>query len=368
MKKVRITLLSVDPPTPPDDLIVTYTDFLRYRQDLPYYQFNIAVYSSLIRLTTELWTTDERINRLSLLQKIKQYYRGKSTGKKQTRPDYSVIKTVELPLSVRQQVFILFRKLFEESHYISSRQLEEAQRIANNLLINLALSGAEEAWLCEHAALSEIILNRLLRYPGKSAKISAWARNNINNRAFSTRRAEMISWLIDEDPTFVIDQQILIDDFDYLNKIDQLAIQAYEDELAANAVIEKELSNYLPRKTEYNEYEDAFEEKGVDLSVPELKLSPRPYPVAIDLSRDLPVCVPNFKQLWLSFHRNLTTFHQQTMVWGIAYSRLDKSRKIALLKAHYNDKTIHSIFTIARKTKNAELLRWMLEQLESKKE
>ncbi len=367
-RKVKKALLTIDPPYPPDDLVVTYADFLRIREDLPYYQFNCAVFSNLLRLATEKWNASDRISRLSLLQRIKQYYRGKSEHKGLPRPNYSVKTANELPLSVRQQVFDLFRKLFEESQHISSRQLEEARQIGNNLMINLALTEMEEKWLCEHATSSDYILNRLLRYPNQSMIISSWAANNLSNRAFSTRRAELISWLIDTDPTFVVDKQILIDDFDYLNKLDQQAIQAYEDELAANTFIERELSNYLPKSPEYNAYEDVFEEKTVELSAPELKLSKRPYPVAIDLSRNLPVFVPNFKQLWLSFHRNLTTFHQQTMVWGITYSRLDNSRKTALLKEYYNDKTVHSIFKIARKTKNAELLRWMLEQLESDKE
>lgn len=357
--ELQRTIAEIENPYPKDDLILSYADFLKVRDYLYYYQFNPTVFDNLLNLANNKWNTEERISRLSLLQKIKQYILQNTTNYFYNR----VVKpNVELKVETRKLLFNLFRKTFEEKDYISRKQLDEARKICNNVLINLELTPTEEEWLCSNILVSELILNRVLRYPVKSEVISNWAKSNYQNDNLIIRRAELLSWIIDQEPTFEIDQQTLIDDFEYLNKSDLQAIQNYDDEIPANKIMKRELGDYLPKKTSFDLFDDTPQEIEFDLSVPELKLSQRPYSVAIDTSKEYPVYIPNFKKLREEFYADLPTHHSRTMIWAIGYSRLDNEHKFSLLKKYYSNETYSSIYKVCKRTKNVELLKWVLEQ------
>lgn len=357
--ELQRAIIEIEKPYPKDDLILTYSDFLKVRDFLGYYQFNPVVFDRLINLANDSWNTKKRISRLSLLQKIKQYL-------KQNAPVNGLNRkgkpSIQLNVESKKILFNLFRKTVEEWTYLSPIQLEEARRTCNHFLINLELTPKEEEWLCANFKVSEFILNRVLRYPVKSAIISDWASRNFNNDKLRGRRAELISWIIDREPEFEIDPQTLLDDFEYLNKSDLKAIQDYDDEIAANQIIEQEFGDYLPKKTDFDFFDGTYEEEKVDLSAPELKLSRRPYAYSIDTSKDYPVLIPNFKKLRVEFRTNLHNHHKITMIWAIAYSRLDNTLKSALLKKYYGDETYTSLYRVARRTDNVELLKWILEQ------
>jgi hypothetical protein len=357
--ELQRAIIELEKPYPKDDLILSYSDFLKVRDYLSYYQFNPVVFDNLINLANDLWNTEKRINRLSLLQKIKQYLHHDTTRdyySRNTTPNF------QLKVETRKLLFNLFRKTFEERNYISHKQLDEARKICNNVLINLELTPIEEEWLCSNILVSELILNRVLRYPIKSEVISNWAKSNFQNDILRSRRAELLSWIIDQEPTFEIEQQILIDDFEYLNQSDLQAIQNYDDEIAANKIIEQELGEYLPKKTHYDFFDSTYHEDKVDLSVPELKLSKRPYGVTIDTSKQYPVSIPNFEKLREEFYTNLPTHLKVTMIWAIAYSRLDNTLKYSLLKKYYSIETYYSMYRVCKRTKNIELLKWILER------
>ena len=72
-KDLQSLILKYDKPDAPDDLILTYQDFLRVKDFLIYYPFNPVVFQNLLKLTIDLWTSNKRISRLSLLQGIKRY-------------------------------------------------------------------------------------------------------------------------------------------------------------------------------------------------------------------------------------------------------------------------------------------------------
>jgi len=360
--KLQRAIIEIENPYPKDDLILSYSDFLKVRNYLGCYQFNPFVFDNLLKLANDKWNTEERISRLSLLQKTKQYFlitqqdAGMSYYSRIARTNY------QLTVDTRKKMFELFRKTFEESKLISNNQLDEARRICNNILISLALTPTEEEWLCSNILVSEMILNRVLRYPIKSEVISNWAKKNYQNDILRIRRAELLSWIIDQEPTFEIDQQTLIDDFEYLNQSDLQAIQNYDDEIAANKIIERELSEYLPKKIRFNLFDSTHHEEKVDLSIPQLKLSKRPYNVTIDTSKEYPVNIPNFKKLREEFYTKLPTHQKATMIWAIAYSRLDNTLKYSLLKKYYSNETYYSIFRVCIRTKNIELLKWILER------
>jgi len=357
--ELQRAIIKLEKPYPKDDLILSYSDFLKVRDYLSYYQFNPVVFANLISLTNDIWNTEKRISRLSLLQKIKQYLHQDATRDYYSR---NTKTNFQLKVETRKLLFNLFRKTFEEKNYISNKQIEEASKICNNVLINLELTSIEEEWLCSNILLSELILNRVLRYPIKSEVIINWAKSNFQNDILRSRRAELLSWVIDQEPTFEIEQQTLIADFEHLNQSDLEAIQNYDDEIAANKIIEQELSEYLPKKRYYDFFDSTYHEEKVDLSVPELKLFKRPYSVTIDTSKEYPVSIPNFEKLREEFCTNLPTHQKVTMIWAIAYSRLDNTLKYSLLKKYYSNETYYSMYRVCKKTKNIELLKWILER------
>jgi uncharacterized protein YlaI len=51
------------------------------------------------------------------------------------------------------------------------------------------------------------------------------------------------------------------------------------------------------------------------------------------------------------------------MVWGIAYSRIDKKLKSKLLRKYYCPEAHYSISRVATKQGLLEVLKWMLKQL-----
>lgn len=357
--ELQRAIIELENPYPKDDLILSYSDFLTVRDYLSYFHFNPVFFDNLINLANNIWNTKKRINRLSLLQKIKQYLyqdNTRSYSRRNTKPNF------QLNIETRKSLFNLFKKTFEKGDYISYKQLDEARKICNSILINVELSQQEEEWLCANVFASELILNRVLRYPTKSKTISNWAKSNYNNDILRSRRAEHVSWLIDQDPTFEVEQQTLIEDFEYLNYSDLQAIQNYDDEIAANKIIERELGEYLPKKAHSDIFDNGYDKSKVDLSVPELKLSIRPYGIPTNISNKYPVSIPNFEKMRENFHTNLAIHQKITMIWAIAYSRLNNTLKYSLLKKYYSDETYYSIYRVSKRMKNIELLRWVLER------
>jgi len=71
--QIRNAIFEIQKPYPADDLIVSYRDFLKYRDVLRFYQYNERVLGHLVDLTVELWGSKERVSQASLLQVTKRY-------------------------------------------------------------------------------------------------------------------------------------------------------------------------------------------------------------------------------------------------------------------------------------------------------
>ena len=396
---LRKSIIEIENPYPKDDLILSYADFLKHRDYLCYYKFNPQVFHNILKITNDEWTSSTKINRLSLISILKNYIM--SDNKYLNRKKILTSESKFL-------IFELFRKVFEEDKYISVKQQDEARRICNNLLININLTSSEEQWLCENIEMSELILNRVLRYPTKSRIISNWASQNFEKTISRNRRAEITSWIIDEKTKFEIEQQTLIDDFEFLNAIDSLAIQKYAEALKTTNKINNKIEIQTKEKTEITNSDETrelleirpefgllnnavkmIEEKFGPLSLsirkydndelfnqdkelssfehsepiaPELKLTRRFYEVAMDRAKYYPESIPDFEKLQIDFYNNLLHYQRTTMIWAITYSRLDNTVKYSLLKKYYNNETHNTMFRVCKKTKNKKLLKWILEQ------
>jgi hypothetical protein len=188
IKEIRRTITIINNPYPDDHLIMSYKDFLAIRDLLPYYQFNSKVFELLLDVTLELWRSAKRINRLSLIEILKRY------GSK----NEGAINTLDY--KIKEKVFRLFRFSFEDTTHINKNHLNEIRRLCNLMVVNVSFGPSEESWLCSNVEHSNIILNRVLRYPIKSAVISKWAREYYLDNAFRFRKTEITSGIIDEIP------------------------------------------------------------------------------------------------------------------------------------------------------------------------
>lgn len=329
------------------------------RDILVSHQFNPVVFDNLLKIANDIWCSDKKVSRLSILLKIKQYLnRDLEKGYYDTsqKPDR------QLKSETRSLLFELFRKTYEEKKYISHKQLGDARRLCNNILLSLELTDNEVKWLCDNVHVSESIVNRVLRYPLQSNVISDWAKANFQTDMFRGRRAELLSWIIDKEPTFEVDKQTLVDDFEYLNKCDMLAIQNFEDELIANKIIEQDLGEFFPKVLNPRVSANFFRGGSIVISQPELKLPQRPYKAIFAESIDNDDNIPNFDKLREMFYENLPKHQKLTMIWAIAYSRLDNLKKSALLQKYYCDEIHDSVMKICRRRGNVEMLKWILEK------
>lgn len=362
--QLQRAIYSIKHPYPNDDLIVTYADFLKVRDYLNFYQFNPLILDNLLSITIDNWETKKRFNRLSLLQSIKSYLFihkqnfNADNSNKNCNPDNI------FSLHTKKMLFDLFTKVFEKDGFISKKQVDEARKICNNYLIGLELCPEHIEWLCLNASNSEIILNRVLRYPRKSKYISNWVKDNFNNDLYLTRRAELVGWIIDQDINYEIEKQILINDFETLNRKDIQAIKNYDNEQLANKMMMNELLEYLPKKPKPFFLDEADDDGSydniIDLTEPSLILSRRFYAIPIDSSLHYPVSIPDFDKLTQFFYDNIDFIHKTTMIWAITYSRIDKQLKEKLLKKYYCEETFSSLFRVSKQNKYLNLLEWML--------
>ncbi len=209
---------------------------------------------------------NKRFSRKSLLTAINKYRPYKESNKtKQYEP---------LPSHLAMKVFGLLQSCIDNTACIAPTQLTETTQQCNSLLIGATLNESAINWFCANAENSAFILNRLLRYPQRSAIISEWARVNYLNPKFRTRRAELISWVLDEEPQFMVDKQTLADDLEQSITDDLNALREFEEQIAVNTLLEEELGDLLPKSPL-----PAITIDGItvtpetsDLSVPELVL------------------------------------------------------------------------------------------------
>ncbi len=360
--EIQREIVRIQRPYPPDDLIASYKDFLKVRDFLPYYQFNLNVLESLIDLACTTWNSTKRINRISLLIAIKRYL---SNAGEIPTSSFNKRKPIPLSKDTCLKLFTLFQYCFEPPGLLSEKQLEEAKAIANLVIMGLSTDPKGEKWLCEHVDTSELILNRVLRYPIKSKVISAWARQAAHSNNYRSRRAELTSWIIDEQPDYIIDRQMLIDDFEFLNAVDKKAIEKYETAVATNRLIESALSLNPATNPFLNFLGNGLEGESESItSYPELKLTQRFYKVPKDKKYLISYDIPDFETMQDVFHKNIDTTLKITMLWSIYYSRLDLPQKAALLKKYYCEETYLSFFKICRRLESAELLMWLKAKVE----
>ena len=343
-KQLLNQILQYEHPQAPDDLILTYKDFLKVRDFLLYYPFNPVVFDNLLKLTMELWTSNQRISRLSLLQGINRYY--SVFCSKQTYKGISTGLTAEnFPVEIKELIFDLFKMTMEDFRFITPNQVDAARALANSLLIGMTLSDEQIKWLCDRAFVAKQPLNRVLRYPHKSRIISEWMKSNYDNDLLRQRRSEVVGWIMDYEPGFEIQKNTILDDFRYLNDLDIKMLNKFK-------VDRKGFFKTLDMSGNYTaEMNFIFTIYGA------------PYgKLRKEINR-----LDDVSSVLRYVYTDLNNIEMKLKIWAIAWSRIEKETKVEMLKKYYSEETQLEIIRANEKIKSADLLRWILEKMEKQK-
>lgn len=329
------TIWEITNPKPNCSLFTNYKDFMRNKHIIPYYKFNTQFLNQLLTLAEKTFEQNGRFNHTVMFDMIKIYIREHKA---------------KLDLPTRERVFSLIKCYYEKAKI--------SDKIENNtlsILTNLAISEDAEKWLCEmqdrqmeeecdyYSILNRTkFLNRILRYPAKSKMISNWISANYNNDHLRSRRAEAISWILNENADFVVDDQTLIDDFEFTNLLDRKIVYNV-NEIQSQSEREKEV---------------VFD--NLSIYTENSKLCYRPY-VCITYNH-IQGSEPDFTELHRFFNENIKKIKSQTMLWAVAYSHLTDREKNSLIKKYYLPDLFVTAFKIAKKHRLVKLLIWLKTQ------
>ena len=344
--QIRICILKINPEFPADDIICNYQDFLKYRSILPYYQFNMKVFDSLVDLACKLWNEEKKINKPFLLGLIASY----STKNKDRLP---------ISNTTSRRVFWLFNEMvvLNNGNY-SETTKNRMKSFANKALKNVILTDEEVTVLINNVNRSEHILNRILRHPESNQKISSWVEIIFSSDIYRNRRAELIGWLLDINPDYEIDKQIIIDDFEFQVREDNKLISQYKYDYEVYMLLfeenKKQLLRDNPGITDKDEIEIL---SGDGLVRPAIKLEQRVYRTKnIVWDYEFPPNLPDLKTEREDFYNRIDYFFRLTMLWGVAYSHLSSEEKSDLYMKFYTPEHFYTALKIGTRTQNTEFL------------
>lgn len=350
--KIRISILGINPEFPDDRLICSYQDFLKYRAILPYYQFNMKVLDSMVDLACKLWKEEKRINKQSVLGLIATY-----SAKNKDR----------LPINetTSRRIFWLFNEtvVLDNNNY-SEATKDRLNRFANKALKDVILTDEEVMILIKNVHRSKHILNRILRYPVSNRKISSWTETIYFSNLYRKRRAELIGWHLDINPDYVIDKQIIIDDFEFFLREDNNLVSQYKSDCEVYTLMLEENRKQLLRDNPGITDNDEIEMRSMDgLVRPVIKLEQRVYrPNNIIWGYEFPPNLPDLEREREDFYNRIDYFFRITMLWGVAYSHLSSEKKSDLYMKFYTPDHFYSALKIGTRTQNTEFLEWLYKE------
>lgn len=317
---------------------------MKVRDFLSYYPFNPVVFENLLRLTIDLWTSNKRISRLSLLQGINRYFRV-YCGSQSHKSVRTGLTSENLSVETKELIFDLFKMTVEDFRFINERQVDPARALANTMLIGMTLSDEKIQWMCDHAFVIKQALNRVLRYPHKSRIISDWVRTNYDNDLFRYRRSEVVGRILDYEPDFEIQQSTILDDFRHLNDLDIKTLSEYSvDKYGYFTTVDFTGDIISEISFTFTIYAAPYGKLRKEINRPE------------DVSSVLRYV-----------YTEMDNIKMKLKIWAIAWSRIVKESKVEMLKKYYSEKTQLEIIRANEKVRSADLLRWIMEKMENQK-
>ena len=347
-------IVKIEKPWPPDDEIGSYQDFLRHRDLIIYHQFNPAVLEQILDLVLLNWSSTTKASRHSLLMTIRRFVSEQEVDVNNLSP------------SIKIKLFDLFVLTLKQLDRVPKGQREEVEKWAAQLILRVQFESPQLRQLCDFALHHPKALNRVLRHPTKSEIISTWVFENFDNPVLKLRRAEAVGWLLDVNPSFEVDAKTIRADFDYMNEMDREALGNVVMSDVVHQLFNTDWPTDFPIDNGIPVEPYEIEKQKLPpfgFGKDKLELIKRFYPVKMAYDKAADNWVPDFEALEEYYQQNQETLRKVTMVWGIAYARIDKKRKSQLLRKHYCPETHYSIFRVATKHKLLDLLKWMTKHL-----
>lgn len=348
-------IFKIEKPWPADDVIRSYQDFLKHRELIIYHQFNPVVFECLLDLALLNWASTAKVSRHSLVMTIRRY-----VSEQEVNVDH-------LNSSVKIKLFDLFAQTLINIDKVPTGQRPEIEKWAAQLILGVNFEPPQIYQLCDFALHYPKALNRVLRYPNRSEIVSNWVQVNFDQNVLRLRRAEAVSWILDLNPDFEVTPETIRADFDFMNEMDREAVSNVVMSDVVHQLFKTEwLSDFpIDNGIPIEPYE--IEKKKLPpfaFGKDKVELIKRFYPVTTVYDKAADNWVPDFEALEVYFLQNQETLRKVTMVWGIAYSRIDKKRKSQLLRRYYCLETHYSIFRVATKHQLLDLLKWMSKRVD----
>lgn len=348
--ELRRKILEIKSIMPDDNLIRSYSDFLKLRTILSAYKFNKNTYSNLVRLTVELWQSGQSISRPSLLAAISSYG---GNNHKDNQVDFE---------TGRRLYFLFHETNINDLLSYSQDTIARMRGCTNKALKGIHLTKMEISELIKNVDRSIHILNRILRYPMRDSIITEWVRNIFLNDHYRERRPELIAWILDEDEEYTINNDVLADDFEFIFSKDKKKVEEFKCEYYAYiTATEENQRNMEDRKAllETPDWMNDFPPFGLER--PALRLQKRIYNKSIEVEGDPHLIIPDFNNRRRDFYTRIDFYKRLTMLWGVAYSHQKKQIKTKLYKRYYTSELYPAALKIGSRTKNIQFLEWLYE-------
>lgn len=349
--EIRRKIIEIRSLKPSDKMISSYEDFLRYKDILSAYKFNLTTFCNLVELTYMLWQSGKKTNKTSLLELISKY-----SGLNK-HPEHVNDRTA-------RQLFWLFRETnIKGVPGYSSATIIRMQSSSNKALKGIPLTNPEITELIENINRTRHILNRILRYPKASPLITEWIKSVFLMNSYRGRRPELIGWLLDENVDFMVKEQVIADDFEHFLQIDRELVNNYKVEHSKYISMLNEKKNSIDERivrTGVTDWQDDY--PWIGLTKPTLKLEQRIYNKSIELGGEPTIIVPDFENRTRDVYNRLDFYMRLTMLWGIAFSHHTKGVKQKLYMRFYEPELYPAAIKIAYRTKNVQFLEWLYYQ------
>lgn len=338
IRKIEKQLAEMRKAEPPENGYANYKAFRDELHVISIYPFRERFLLQLIELAYNCYTSKVRYNKEDLFETLKRYYK---------KGNYRQFHA--LPEDALNKMFYIF-----EREAFNSNKIRVP---VNYLLKGQRLNDEQLSFLVKNAFNSEFVLNRVLQYPFASGIILNWVKYHFDDERLSERRIEVSSWLMDERFFAVPSISILYNDMKL--RFDQFS--------------ENDLHSILRLMKEYRIWEQVAANTGYEIrsfNTQFVSLCGQDvYNCLSDDSIDIrylsTLAFYALKQTGLYYtDHNLfepvDLYQSRVTTWAIAYSRLDLSIKVNMLKHAFRDELKTSYLSIARRLNSQELLEWML--------
>ena len=315
IRNIEQQLVEMRKAEPPENGYASYKAFQVEMHIIRVYPFRERFLFQLIDLAYNCYIPKTRYNRKDMFDTLYKYYRRCSPERYMMLPEEAV------------------NKLF----YIFEHEALKPNKIRvpiNFMLKGQRLNDEQLQFLVKYAFKSEIVLNRVLQYPFASDIILNWAKYYAEDARLSKRRMEVTSWLMDERRYAIPSISLLYDDlkqrFDNLMEMD---VYGCITKMQKQKVWERSADEYDNEIKSFIAQVDSKRSKGlpdcITENTDEVKTLRK---LAFNAAKHTGLYLTDFDDV-----EPVDLYQSRVTVWAIAYSRLDISIKVNMLKHQYRD-------------------------------